>query len=129
MRASSSRPTFEPDRIAELRQIIAPMGWDETVQMLRVELVNGPATMRGLAASSDFDRMRGKAHDFQGAVANFGAAGVARAARAVELAEPGAELERALTRLQAEAGHAIVALNDLLFEQWRESPNRDDPLG
>jgi HPt (histidine-containing phosphotransfer) domain-containing protein len=70
--------------------------------------------MRKLAQGDDIAVLRTEAHSFKGAVSSVGLVAAARAAKAVELALPGAELEHSLDRLESEANRALVAVRSFL---------------
>ena len=102
------------DRVDDLRAVIGDAKLANLIGMLTRELADYPAAMRASAAGQDIAALRAQAHSLKGAADNLGLSGVARAATAVELALPGAEIELALERLDRAIGHARTVLATLL---------------
>ena len=108
--------TIDAARLLELRSTLGTAKLDRLLRMLASELERRPDALREASASGDLAEVRSLAHSLKGAVASLGVVGVARAAKAVELAAPGTELDLALNRLDAEAALAFRVLGDLLDE-------------
>ncbi|HEY0164835.1 MAG TPA: ATP-binding protein [Sphingomicrobium sp.] len=105
---------IDPCQPEEVRQSVGNDKLHDLLEMVQEELVQRPPRMRLIAKREDFVALRNEAHGLKGAVASLGLVGVALAARAVELAGPGAELEHALDRLDSEAILARTAIAPLL---------------
>jgi HPt (histidine-containing phosphotransfer) domain-containing protein len=84
------------------------------LRLLAAELLDRPGDMMQAHAAANLPELWAQAHSLTGAAANLGAGRVARAARAVELAAPGTELDLALRRLKVEAATAHRALVGLI---------------
>jgi len=112
---------IDESRLTELRNILGPAKLHSLLEMLGVELSSRPALLRSAAAADRVDDLRGQAHSLKGAVDSLGVVGVARAAKAVELAMPGPELELAMARLDCEVAHARLAISRLLDPPARAS--------
>ena len=113
--------TIDVSRLVELRMTLGPAKLDRLLRMLAIELERRPDALREQADAGDLAEVRSLAHSLKGAVASFGVVGVAKAARAVELASAGAELDIALNRLDVEAGMAVRLLADLLNDDPRSA--------
>jgi CheY-like chemotaxis protein/HPt (histidine-containing phosphotransfer) domain-containing protein len=105
---------IDPCQLDEIRRSVGNDKLHDLLEMVQEELVQRPPRMRLIAEREDFVALRDEAHGLKGAVASLGLVGVALAARAVELAGPGAELEHALDRLDGEAILARTAIAPLL---------------
>lgn len=105
---------IDAGRLTELRQTLGSQKLDRLLRMLAGELTQRPAGIRSRADAGDLPAVRSQAHSLKGAVASFGVVGVARAAKAVELAAPGAELDVALARLDSEVSTAVRSLESML---------------
>lgn len=119
---ASRRPAFRPPTIDQcqlddIRESLGPDKLNRLLELAQSELSERPGAIRRSAERQDFAQLRNEAHSFKGAVASFGLVAVALAARAVELAAPGAELELALGRLDSEAIRARIALAPLIRGQ------------
>jgi len=112
---------IDESRLTELRNILGPAKLHSLLEMLGVELSSRPALLRSAAAADRVDDLRGQAHSLKGAVDSLGVVGVARAAKAVELAMPGPELELAMARLDCEVAHARLGISRLLDPPARAS--------
>ncbi len=112
---------IDESRLTELRNILGPAKLHSLLEMLGVELSSRPALLRSAAAADRVDDLRSQAHSLKGAVDSLGVVGVARAAKAVELAMPGPELELAMARLDCEVAHARLAISRLLDPPARAS--------
>lgn len=102
--------TIDRNQLEDIGTSPGPAKLARLLELARSELAERPRAIRQCAERQDFARLRSEAHNFKGAVASIGLVGVALAAKAVELAAPGTELELALSRLDGEAIHARVAL-------------------
>jgi len=114
---SPKPPTIDQRQLNDIRDSIGPVKLVRLLELAQSELADRPGLIREIAERQDFKRLRSEAHSFNGAVASFGLVSVALAARAVELAAPGAELELALGRLDGEAVRARIALAPLICGQ------------
>lgn len=103
-------------QLEELETVLGKKKLHTLLDMACTELTTRPATMRGLVKGDDLAVLRKEAHSFKGAVASVGLVAAARAAKAVELALPGAELVHSLDRLESEASRALRAVRSLLAE-------------
>lgn len=113
----SPAPKPQAIDLSLLDDILGSLGPDQMsplLQLVQSELAKRPRVIRQCAERKDFSQLRREAHSFNGAVASFGLVGVALAAKAIELAAPGAELELALARLEGEANGASIALAPLI---------------
>jgi HPt (histidine-containing phosphotransfer) domain-containing protein len=108
--------TIDDARLVELRMTLGTAKLDRLLRMLAIELERRPDALREKADAGDLAEVRSLAHSLKGAVASFGVVGVAKAARAVELASAGAELDVALNRLDVEARMAVCLLDDMLHD-------------
>ena len=120
--ADAPLPAIDQRRLDELRGVLAAGRLRELLHIALAELGQRPGAIRCLAQQRHFATLRSVAHGLKGALGSLGLAGVAYAAKAVEVAVPGAELERALVRLEAEAARARLALARLLSAR----PNASD---
>jgi CheY-like chemotaxis protein/anti-sigma regulatory factor (Ser/Thr protein kinase)/HPt (histidine-containing phosphotransfer) domain-containing protein len=105
---------LDPKRIADLTAALGPPKVRGLLELMLTELKERPETIRAACASGELARARVEAHNLKGSATNMGAAGVGRAAKALELALPGAEVELAAARLDAEVRRARQALEALL---------------
>jgi signal transduction histidine kinase/CheY-like chemotaxis protein/HPt (histidine-containing phosphotransfer) domain-containing protein len=109
-------PALDFKQIEELEAAIGKKKLNKLLDMACAELTARPAAMRGLVDGDDLAVLRKEAHSFKGAVSSLGLVAAARAAKAVELALPGAELEHSLERLESEANRALLAVRSLLAD-------------
>jgi HPt (histidine-containing phosphotransfer) domain-containing protein len=123
-----NRPDMVPAiDLKQIEEVQLAIGASKVGRLLGIacdELASRPRAMRALADAHDFALLRKEAHGFKGAVASVGLVGAARAAKAVELALPGAELHHSLDRLDREATRALVAVRSLLAQCGLESAPR-----
>lgn len=103
-------------QVSELRRTLGTAKLSTLLRLLSKELIEVPIAIHNLALSSDFESVRAQAHSFKGSVASLGLAAVALAAKEVELALPGPELEIALTRLDTESTRARAWVVDQLSD-------------
>ena len=109
-----SVPAIDFKHLDELETVLGKTKLHTLLDMACDELTKRPATMRGLVKGDDLAPLRKEAHSFKGAVASVGLVAAARAAKAVELALPGAELVHSLDRLESEADRALRAVRSLI---------------
>ncbi|MEO7601981.1 MAG: response regulator [Sphingomicrobium sp.] len=121
VRESRSAPSSAIDfkQLDELETVLGKKKLHTLLDMACTELTTRPAAMRGLVKGDDLAVLRKEAHSFKGAVASVGLVAAACAAKAVELALPGAELEHSLDRLESEASRALRAVRSILAEDPR----------
>ena len=110
-------PAIDLKQIEEVLSAIGARKVGKLLGLACAELTSRPPAMRALAEAHDFALLRNEAHGFKGAVASVGLVALARSARAVELALPGAELHHSLDRLESEAIRALVAVRSLLAQR------------
>lgn len=101
-------------QLDELRAILGEGKLRDLLHLAHAELTQRPSAIRRLAEYGHFATLRSVAHSLKGSLGSLALAGVAHAAEAVELAIPGTGLDLALTRLEAEAARAQLALAPLL---------------
>ena len=109
-------PAIDFNHLHEIQATIGVRKLERLLEMACTELTTRPQAMRAVAESNDLDLLRKEAHGFKGAVASVGLVAAARAAKAVELALPGAELHHAIDRLESESNRALIAVRSLLAE-------------
>lgn len=102
---------MDAERVAELRELLGEKKVETLLTLLATELRDRPTSLRKALASGDLPSVRSQAHSLKGAISTFGGHGVACAAKAVELALPGAELDLAMDRLDAEITYFRSALD------------------
>ena len=124
MTRQQSVPAIDLEQIAEVQSAIGARKVGRLLGIACTELAARPRAMRALADANDFALLRKEAHGFKGAVASLGLVGAAHAAKAVELALPGAELHHSLDRLESEASRALVAVRLLLEQRGMETASR-----
>ena len=107
-------PAIDFKHLHEIQAAIGVKKLERLLEMACAELSARPPAMRAIADSNDLGLLRKEAHGFKGAVASVGLVAVARAAKAVELALPGAELHHSLDRLESESNRALVAVQSYL---------------
>ena len=101
-------------QIGELGEAIGTRKVKKLLELACMELAKRPPAMRQLADANHIALLRAEAHGFKGAVASVGLISVARTAKAVELALPGAELFHSLDRLESEANRALAAVRSFI---------------
>lgn len=109
-------PAIDFKQIEEVQSVIGARKVGKLLGLACAELTVRPPAMRALADSQDFALLRKEAHGFKGAVASVGLVALARSAKAVELALPGADLHHSLDRLESEAIRALIAVRSLLAQ-------------
>lgn len=109
-------PAIDFDHLHEIQGAIGVKKLERLLEMACAELSARPQAMRAVADCNDLGMLRKEAHGFKGAVASVGLVAAARAAKAVELALPGAELHHSLDRLESESNRALVAVRSLLAQ-------------
>lgn len=107
-------PAIDLKQIEEIEATIGARKAGELLEMACAELRTKPRAIRELAERDDLAELRSEAHSLKGAVSSLGLIAVARAAKAVELALPGAELLHSLDRLESEVSRALLAVRSLL---------------
>jgi len=117
-------PAIDLKQIEEIQSAIGAGKVSRLLGIACVQLASRPRAMRALADANELALLRKEAHGFKGAVASVGLIGAARAAKAVELALPGADLHHSLDRLESEAGRALVAVRSLLAQCDLENASR-----
>lgn len=110
----AATPAIDTKHLDELETVLGQKKLHTLLQMACDELTRRPATMRVLVKGDDLAPLRKEAHSFKGAVASVGLVAAARAAKAVELALPGAELLHSLDRLESEAERALRAVRSFI---------------
>ena len=113
-RPDQPRRAIDQRQFGEIRGNLGADKLQGLLALAQYELTERPKRIRQLADQEDFAKLRDAAHNFMGAVATVGLAGVARAARAVELAAPGTAL--ALDRLDRESMRGRMAVARLPTE-------------
>ena len=114
---SGPAPAIDLKQIEEVQSAIGARKVGKLLGLACAELTARPPAMRAMAEAHDFALLRNEAHGFKGAVACVGLVALARSAKAVELALPGAELRHSLDRLESEASRALVAVRSLLAQR------------
>jgi CheY-like chemotaxis protein len=115
----SPETAIDIERIAELRAVLGEHKVATLLDLLSKELRERPEALRRAFDSGDVPSVQEQAHSLKGAVASFGAGRLARAAKAVEVAIPGAELEFAMATLQGEIVHVRAAVDALTSPSLR----------
>ena len=114
---SSVEEVLDPERLAELTLALGFLKVRRLLELMLAELKERPATICAACAAGDLLRARIEAHSLGGVAANIGANGLGRWAKAVELALPGAELELATRRLDAEVRRAQEGITAMLNQR------------
>ena len=110
-------PALDPERTAELAGTLGHKRLHDLLGMLKSEMTERPLAVRAALQGLDYSVIRTEAHSLKGAAANVGATGVATAAKALELALPGPELDLALAALDREIERARSAIEALVGSQ------------
>ena len=113
----SSDPALDTERVAELVSALGSRRLNGLLEMLETEMIDRPLAIRAALAEHDYARVKTEAHSLKGAAANVGAAGIATAAKALELALPGPELDLALATLDREIKRTRAAIEVVVRPQ------------